>query len=212
MTGLREQERLAMMPIDYDIATLNPMLAWQASLDRGVPGTNPWLGISELIGGMMEQRAAAQQARAQEKAADQSFWGQIFGGGVNAGTQIGSSYIMADALKSRGGGFDPWFMMSDVNAKEDFEHVDADMILQRVEELTIQRWRYKDDPLAAKHIGPMAQDFEETFGLGSNPRHIDVVDAFGVALAAIQALAKRVRELEGQSHRRTAVAAVGGGH
>ena len=53
---------------------------------------------------------------------------------------------------------------------------------------------YKASP--DRHIGPMAQDFYAAFGLGQGETTIATVDADGVALAAIQALAKENEELK----------------
>jgi hypothetical protein len=44
---------------------------------------------------------------------------------------------------------------------------------------------YKADP-DVKHLRPMAQDFYAAFKLGMDDKHISMVDAHGVALAAIQ--------------------------
>jgi hypothetical protein len=44
------------------------------------------------------------------------------------------------------------------------------------------------------HIGPVAQDFHATFGLGHDERYIGTIDADGVALAAIQGLHQIVQE------------------
>jgi hypothetical protein len=43
-------------------------------------------------------------------------------------------------------------------------------------------------------MGPIAQDFYAAFGLGHSDRSYDAIDAHGVALAAIQALDKRLEE------------------
>jgi hypothetical protein len=43
-------------------------------------------------------------------------------------------------------------------------------------------------------MGPVAQDFHAAFGLGSDDKGISTVDADGVALAAIQALNRKVEE------------------
>ena len=44
-----------------------------------------------------------------------------------------------------------------------------------------------------RHVGPMAQDFQEAFGLnGGDDKHISVVDESGVALAAIQGLNQKL--------------------
>jgi hypothetical protein len=44
----------------------------------------------------------------------------------------------------------------------------------------------------------MAQDFKAAFGLGDSDRKIDTVDANGVVMVAIQALYRRVVELEAE--------------
>lgn len=41
-----------------------------------------------------------------------------------------------------------------------------------------------------QHIGPMAQDFHAAFSVGDDERTISTIDPDGVALAAIQELAK----------------------
>jgi len=47
-----------------------------------------------------------------------------------------------------------------------------------------------------RHLGPMAQDFHTTFGLGDDDRTYHSIDAHGVALAAIQALEHVVKQQE----------------
>jgi hypothetical protein len=42
----------------------------------------------------------------------------------------------------------------------------------------------------------MAQDFRAAFGLGADDKHISTVDADGVALAAIQALHEKTKEID----------------
>jgi hypothetical protein len=44
------------------------------------------------------------------------------------------------------------------------------------------------------HIGPRPQDFFAAFGVGEDERHINLVDAFGVTLTAIQGLHQIVQE------------------
>jgi hypothetical protein len=82
---------------------------------------------------------------------------------------------------------------SDRNIKENFRSVDPDEVLSKVAALPITRWNYKDDP-SAEHIGPVAQDFRASFGLGSDDKTIYVVDSDGVALSAIQGLNKKVEQ------------------
>lgn len=80
---------------------------------------------------------------------------------------------------------------SDRNAKEEFKPIDAKAVLDKVAHLSITEWRYKTQT-DARHIGPMAQDFREAFGLGRDDKHITSVDADGVALAAIQGLNQKL--------------------
>ena len=64
-------------------------------------------------------------------------------------------------------------------------------ILDRVAALPITSWEYKTAP-GVRHVGPMAQDFHAAFGLGDSDRTIGLVDASGVALAAIQGLYEKL--------------------
>ncbi len=88
---------------------------------------------------------------------------------------------------------------SDRALKEDFGPVDTADVLAGVVKMPIERWRYRGD--RATHIGPMAQDFAAVFGVGGDDRVIHNLDASGVALAAIQALAAEVSELRAQLKR-----------
>ena len=53
--------------------------------------------------------------------------------------------------------------------------------------MDISLWKYKDSD-EGDHLGPIAEDFYNSFGLGNNKKYISTVDADGVALAAIKAL------------------------
>jgi hypothetical protein len=87
-----------------------------------------------------------------------------------------------------------WTNASDRNAKREFAPADTAAILARVEELPIQTWSYKSESASVRHVGPTAQDFAAAFDVGDDDRFIGTVDADGVALAAIQALSRRVNE------------------
>lgn len=80
-----------------------------------------------------------------------------------------------------------WNNNSNRDAKHRFQPVDIADVLARVTAMPITQWEYK---LAAgvPHIGPMAQDFHATFGLGGDDKTIGTIDEAGVALAAIQGL------------------------
>lgn len=82
---------------------------------------------------------------------------------------------------------------SDRNAKENFRTVDAGQVLEKVKALAVTEWNYKEGA-TARHLGPVAQDFQAALGLGSEDKHIATVDADGVALAAIQGLNRKLEE------------------
>jgi hypothetical protein len=82
---------------------------------------------------------------------------------------------------------------SDRNAKQHFEPVNSQEILDKVAGLPITRWDYKEDS-GVTHVGPMAQDFYAAFKVGMDDKHISMVDADGVALAAIQGLNRKLEE------------------
>ncbi len=78
--------------------------------------------------------------------------------------------------------------------KEGFKSVDSREMLARVAKLPIAEWSYKAEP-GKRHVGPVAEDFREVFGL-SDGMHVSTVDTNGVALAAIQGLYEVVKEKE----------------
>lgn len=59
--------------------------------------------------------------------------------------------------------------------------------------MPVSTWSYKTDDPSVRHLGPMAQDFYSAFGLGDTDRGYYSVDAHGVTLAAIKALAAQVQ-------------------
>lgn len=87
-----------------------------------------------------------------------------------------------------------WVNASDRNLKDGFQAVDVASVLARVAALPIATWHYTSEGADLRHIGPTAQDFHAAFGVGYNDTSIATVDADGVALAAIQALAKENAE------------------
>lgn len=97
---------------------------------------------------------------------------------------------------------------SDKNRKTAIVPINHGDILSKVRNLPLSYWTYKTDTeRGIRHIGPMAQDFYAAFGTGQGPKGISTLDTCGVALAAIQALAKendalkqRLSELEAQTN------------
>jgi len=90
-----------------------------------------------------------------------------------------------------------WSSLSDSNAKTAITAVDHRETLHKVSELPVTAWSYKHDP-SRRHIGPMAQDFRVSFGLGFDEQHISTLDVDGVAISALKGL---IAELEEQKQR-----------
>ena len=75
------------------------------------------------------------------------------------------------------------------NSKTDFAPIDEIAILEKLSELPMSTWRYKIETEDERHLGPIAEDFQQAFGL-SDGKHISTVDASGVTLTAIKGLNK----------------------
>jgi hypothetical protein len=86
-----------------------------------------------------------------------------------------------------------WTSLSDRNAKENFDDVNASEVLAKVAAMPIRTWNYKTQADSIRHIGPTAQDFRAAFGVGESDTGITTVDADGVALAAIQGLLEELK-------------------
>jgi hypothetical protein len=79
-----------------------------------------------------------------------------------------------------------WTNISDINKKEDFTNLNGNDLLQRIKELTIQRWKYKGSN--EYHIGPYAQQFKQLFNVGTDDKSISSIDPAGISLAAVKEL------------------------
>lgn len=91
-----------------------------------------------------------------------------------------------------------WTSVSDRAAKEDFTAIAPEEVLAKVSALPITQWKYKVEPDGMKHIGPVAQDFYDAFGLGDSDKAIGSIDETGVALAAIQGLNQKLHEKDAE--------------
>lgn len=91
-----------------------------------------------------------------------------------------------------------WTNNSDRNAKTNIAPVDPRDTLEILCRMPIFTWNYNVEDDSVRHMGPMAQDFWEAFGLGSDEGSIGTLDADGVALTAIQGLCQMVQERQDQ--------------
>lgn len=102
------------------------------------------------------------------------------------------------ATLSNGG---TWTNASSRAFKTGFVDVDPLDVLERVVNLSISRWSYRDSA-EGQHMGPMAEDFKAAFDLAGNGQSIATVDADGVALAAIQGLNEKLEAENAELRRR----------
>ena len=83
--------------------------------------------------------------------------------------------------------------LSDVNAKEDFQNVEGESVLESLRHLPITKWRFKGDVTGDHHIGPMAQDFRAVFQLSDSGTTIAPLDVASVAVAGVKELDARTQ-------------------
>ena len=118
------------------------------------------------------------------------------GGNVSIGTASSTARLRVVSATCDGSS---WINASDRNLKAGFAPVDAREVLAKVAALPLQSWHYTNAP-GTRHVGPMAQDFQAAFGLGSDDKSIATVDADGVALAAIQGLNELLKAQAAELH------------
>lgn len=151
-------------------------------------GLTPVQGASGGIGGFFGpspiDMMGPYSLQAQMQMGNQAFGGDILGGLLGLGGDLGAAAI------------------SDVRLKHGFTEIDIDEVLEKVAGLDVTAWKFFDEDDSSMHIGPMAQDFNAAFGTPSmSPKigveTIDLISAVGVLMASVKALKRRVEELEG---------------
>jgi len=89
-----------------------------------------------------------------------------------------------------------WTNASDRTKKENFQTLDDNELLAKIDQLSVTRWNYKG--LHEEHIGPVAQDFYRIFQVGSDDKAISTIDPSGIALAGIQGLHQKIRDQQSE--------------
>lgn len=77
-------------------------------------------------------------------------------------------------------------------SKENLVAVAGSAVLDRLRKLDLWTWNYRASTSADRHLGPVAEDFYRSFGLGVSERSVAPADMAGVALAASQALTAEI--------------------
>src|SRR5690606_27691153 len=85
-----------------------------------------------------------------------------------------------------------------------FAEVSGEEVLEKLRSLPISSWSYRVEDTRVRHMGPTAQDFYATFGLGTSDTSIGTVDADGVALVAAKALERRTADHSEELQRQAA--------
>ena len=119
-------------------------------------------------------------------------WVARASGGVYFYTAAG---LTTGVYVSAGG--NSWNGVSDRATKDNFVPADGRAILEKLASLPIQQYNLKSQDPAIRHIGLVAQDFS-TFGYGESDKAINMQDADGVAMAAIQGLYAENQALKAQ--------------
>ncbi|MCB9768389.1 MAG: tail fiber domain-containing protein [Candidatus Omnitrophica bacterium] len=127
-------------------------------------------------------------------AAENTFYVRSTGGAAFVtGIAVGGSTTSGVVVSA---GDSSWQSACDRNLKENFESIDGQEILDRLDSIPIQSYNLKSQDPSIRHMGPVAQDFYAAFALGTDNLHINTVDADGVSLAAIQGLYGLVKAKE----------------
>jgi Chaperone of endosialidase len=118
-------------------------------------------------------------------------------------TAVASKALIVGSTTSNGNGAylttgGTWTNASGRDFKDNFEEIDGNDLLDRVDRLPILKWNYKGTN--ETHIGPIAEEFKELFNLGikDDNQHISTIDGSGVALKAAQVLSTKMKEKDGQ--------------
>ena len=82
--------------------------------------------------------------------------------------------------------------------KKDFAKVDGKAVMDKIKNLEVTEWRYKDEAAQGKHIGPMAEDFYKLFNLGADNKHVSATDMASISLVASKELQLETEVLKEQ--------------
>lgn len=122
--------------------------------------------------------------------------GSVFNAFENGSIQIGNTGTQTNFAMDANGNLTIQGALtqnSDINSKENIQSVNPAEILEKVMSLPVSVWNYKFDDDSIKHLGPMAQDFFNHFGLGATEDKIATIDTSGVALASIKELGTQMK-------------------
>ena len=88
-----------------------------------------------------------------------------------------------------------WTCASSRTLKENFLQVDGEEVLWRLRNVPVTTWNMIGGGTDVRHLGPVAEDFWDAFGLGMGRTTIGLSDIDGVNFAAVKALDVRTTAL-----------------
>lgn len=94
-----------------------------------------------------------------------------------------------------------WTCASSRTVKHGFKEVNGEDLLLRLAGIPVTTWIMNGDSTNILHMGPVAEDFYEAFGLGLGETAIGLGDIDGVNMAAAKALELRTRQLRDENGR-----------
>ena len=163
------------------VANMGRGLAVNPATSLGIASNSAASGFQGAMSGYGTQGdllSKDYQARMSTWQANQQSSGALWGGlGQIAGLALGPAIFSSKKLKK------------DRRTPEDGE------MLEQVRNMPVEEWTYRDGVAdGGRHIGPYAEDFSEATGQGDG-RTINLGDAMGVTMGAVQELDRKVTAL-----------------
>ncbi|WP_254863871.1 tail fiber domain-containing protein [Halovivax gelatinilyticus] len=168
---------------------------------------NKAVGENSTVGGGEDNEAGGENSTVAGGQANEASGDYSFAAGRGAWATHDGSFVFGDssiAAVSSDGEDEARFQMevyapefNETSARETktaIEPVDPAAVLEDLTSLEVSTWEFVDRD-SGRHMGPMAEDFAEIFGLGVDDGSISSTDRHGVAFAAIQGLAEKLDEL-----------------
>ncbi len=120
-------------------------------------------------------------------------------GGVSYPVHVGTNSFNGNGAHLTNGGV--WTNASSREFKENFQPVDGQDMLERINNLSMESWEYKGT--GERHIWPCAEDFHEQFDIGAqndnsarDTKYLAAGDVAGVALVGVKALYQKTKKIE----------------
>ena len=183
-------------PSPISLITIATSTTPQISLSSGLGTDTPWTLRSIGSAFFIASSSSSTYATSTNPAL------AIFSNGyVGIGTTtnaLGPLAMNSGAFVTTGG---VWTNASSRDLKENFTFIDPFEALEKIMQVPITRWNYKNEDASTTHIGPVAQDFFAAFQTGGPNGNVSIstIDPSGVALIGVQGLNMKLESLANAS-------------